>query len=128
MRCGATSGPKSWSVDPLRLRCTPTLNQHISHIAVSVGSSRLHRGNVARSTRSAVVVAASNGARPDAPVTAFRYPGEHNLELSEYMVVLEQPLGLTLAPDPLSGKITIQAIQEGSPAAQCQMIQVGSGL
>ena len=38
-----------------------------------------------------------------APV--FRYPGDHNFDLSEYMVVLDKPIGLTLAPDPTTGQV-----------------------
>lgn len=41
------------------------------------------------------------------------------------MVTLEKPLGLTLAPDPVTGRIVVQNIKEGSPAALSQLIQVG---
>eukprot|EP00195_Chlamydomonas_chlamydogama_P000584 CAMPEP_0202922760 /NCGR_PEP_ID=MMETSP1392-20130828/78093_1 /ASSEMBLY_ACC=CAM_ASM_000868 /TAXON_ID=225041 /ORGANISM="Chlamydomonas chlamydogama, Strain SAG 11-48b" /LENGTH=614 /DNA_ID=CAMNT_0049616405 /DNA_START=224 /DNA_END=2068 /DNA_ORIENTATION=- len=54
-----------------------------------------------------------------------RYPGEYNLNLAEYMVILDKPLGLTLAPDPITGQIIVQNVKEGSPAASCQLIQVG---
>ena len=37
--------------------------------------------------------------------TMFVYPGEHSFNLSEYMVVLDKPIGLTLAQDPISGQV-----------------------
>lgn len=39
---------------------------------------------------------------PLAPV--FRYPGEHAFNLHEYLVTLDKPLGLVLAPDPITGQ------------------------
>lgn len=35
----------------------------------------------------------------------FRYTGEHNFNLSEYLVVLDKPIGLVLAPDPVTGQV-----------------------
>eukprot|EP00798_Chlamydomonas_sp_ICE-L_P009756 gene9756-7631_t len=69
-------------------------------------------------------------ARPNASSSSvngilLKYPTERDFNLNEYMVVLEKPLGMTLAPDPISGKIMVQNIEEGSPAAACQLMQVG---
>uniref|UniRef100_A0A7S3QR52 AMP-activated protein kinase glycogen-binding domain-containing protein n=1 Tax=Dunaliella tertiolecta TaxID=3047 RepID=A0A7S3QR52_DUNTE len=64
----------------------------------------------------------------DAPSPPLRFPGEHALRLDEYMVVLDKPLGITLAPDPTSGQIVVQSIKVGSPAHQCSLIQVGDVL
>ncbi|KAG2483637.1 hypothetical protein HYH03_017515 [Edaphochlamys debaryana] len=55
----------------------------------------------------------------------FRHPGELNLNLREYMVVLEKPVGLTLAPDPLTGQVVVQDIKTNSPAHKCGLVQVG---
>ncbi|GLI63087.1 hypothetical protein VaNZ11_005989 [Volvox africanus] len=55
----------------------------------------------------------------------FRHPGELDLNLREYMVVLEKPVGLTLAPDPKTGQVVIQDIKRNSPAHKCGLIQVG---
>ncbi|KAG1671554.1 hypothetical protein FOA52_011276 [Chlamydomonas sp. UWO 241] len=55
----------------------------------------------------------------------LRYKDEIALNLSAYMVELDKPLGLTLAPDPATGQIVVQAIKENSPAANCHLIQVG---
>ena len=35
----------------------------------------------------------------------MRYPGEHVLNLKEYMVTLDKPIGLVLAPDPINGQV-----------------------
>eukprot|EP00198_Chlamydomonas_reinhardtii_P006987 XP_001696323.1 predicted protein [Chlamydomonas reinhardtii] len=47
--------------------------------------------------------AASSTSSEASPV--FRHPGELDLSLREYMVVLEKPVGLTLAPDPRTGQV-----------------------
>jgi hypothetical protein len=36
----------------------------------------------------------------------FKYYGEYNFNLSEYVVILDKPLGLTLAPDPATGRVS----------------------
>eukprot|EP00877_Chromochloris_zofingiensis_P005692 jgi/Chrzof1/15123/Cz09g28020.t1 len=54
----------------------------------------------------------------------FTYPGEYSFNLSEYSVELEKPIGLTLAPDPRTGQILVHQVMEGSPAADCKLIQV----
>ncbi|GIL50060.1 hypothetical protein Vafri_6384, partial [Volvox africanus] len=41
------------------------------------------------------------------------------------MVVLEKPVGLTLAPDPKTGQVVIQDVKPNSPAHKCGLIQVG---
>ncbi|GIL77880.1 hypothetical protein Vretimale_6585 [Volvox reticuliferus] len=65
----------------------------------------------------------TSAARRDSAV--FRHPGELDLNLREYMVVLEKPVGLTLAPDPKTGQVVIQDIKPNSPAQKCGLIQVG---
>ena len=55
----------------------------------------------------------------------MRYAGENDFNLRQYMVELDKPVGLTLAPDPVTGAIVVQNIKEGSPAALSQLIQVG---
>ncbi|GAX74509.1 hypothetical protein CEUSTIGMA_g1958.t1 [Chlamydomonas eustigma] len=55
----------------------------------------------------------------------LKYTNELTFNLNEYMVVLDKPLGLTLAPDPVEGHIVVQSIKDGSPASSCQLIQVG---
>ncbi|KXZ52178.1 hypothetical protein GPECTOR_10g807 [Gonium pectorale] len=41
------------------------------------------------------------------------------------MVVLEKPVGLTLAADPRTGQVVVQDIKPNSPAHKCGLIQVG---
>lgn len=55
----------------------------------------------------------------------FRHPGEANINLLEYLVVLDKPIGLSLAPDPKTGQIVVQDIKPRSPADLSAMIQVG---
>ncbi len=37
--------------------------------------------------------------------TVHKYADELGFNLDEYMVVLDKPLGLTLAPDPVTGQV-----------------------
>jgi hypothetical protein len=45
------------------------------------------------------------GISPHRAASVLRYSGELAFNLSEYMVVLDKPLGLTLAPDPVTGQV-----------------------
>lgn len=58
----------------------------------------------------------------------FRYHGEQAFNLTQYMVHLAKPLGLTIAPDPDTGQIVIQQVHKGFAADLCKLIQVGDVL
>lgn len=92
---------------------------------------------------------------PTSYETPFSYPGEFRFNLLEYTVVLDKPLGISIAPDPITGKvcrgehipslrashashhatdtwcspvaqIVVQEIESGSPAEASKLIQVSS--
>ncbi|GBF88665.1 hypothetical protein Rsub_01564 [Raphidocelis subcapitata] len=62
------------------------------------------------------------------PAGQLQYPGEYSFNLAEYMVMLDKPVGLTLAPEPHTGRILVQRVHDGSPAATSRLIQVGDWL
>ena len=43
------------------------------------------------------------------PLSRSSLLGEYDFNMSEYMVVLDKPVGLTLAPDPRSGRVSSRA-------------------
>lgn len=46
------------------------------------------------------------------------FPGEYDFNLSEYMVQLEKPVGLTLAPEPHTGRVRASPGAPGWAPAQ----------
>ncbi|GMH43097.1 hypothetical protein BSKO_11019 [Bryopsis sp. KO-2023] len=57
----------------------------------------------------------------------LKYHNEHDFNLAEYLVELDQPLGLSLAPD-LKGQIYVAKVYEDSPAASNRVILEGDVL
>eukprot|EP00775_Hariotina_reticulata_P003402 gene3402-3675_t len=53
---------------------------------------------------------------------------EYNFSLNQYMVVLDKPIGVTLAPDPTTGVVYVQDIQPGLSAAESKLVLVGDKL
>eukprot|EP00878_Enallax_costatus_P033352 GHUV01036776.1.p1 GENE.GHUV01036776.1~~GHUV01036776.1.p1 ORF type:complete len:194 (+),score=15.97 GHUV01036776.1:1027-1608(+) len=53
---------------------------------------------------------------------------EYSFSLTQYMVVLDKPIGLTLAPDPSTGHVYVQHVQQGMSAADSKLVLVGDRL
>lgn len=49
---------------------------------------------------------------------------EYSFSLTQYMVVLDKPIGLTLAPDPSTGHVYVQHVQQGMSAAESNLVLV----
>ncbi|KAF6259783.1 hypothetical protein COO60DRAFT_973623 [Scenedesmus sp. NREL 46B-D3] len=53
---------------------------------------------------------------------------EYSFSLTQLMVVLDKPIGLTLAPDPTTGHVYVQHIAAGMSAADSRLVLVGDRL
>ncbi len=52
--------------------------------------------------------------------SVLKFKDEINFNLSAYMVVLDKPLGLTLAPDPVTGQVRPQQTPQQAPPSQLE--------
>ncbi|WIA23589.1 hypothetical protein OEZ85_000301 [Tetradesmus obliquus] len=58
----------------------------------------------------------------------FSSQEEYSFSLTQLMVVLDKPIGLTLAPDPTTGHMYVQHIEAGMSAAESKLVLVGDRL
>jgi hypothetical protein len=54
----------------------------------------------------------------------FSSQEEYSFSLTQLMVVLDKPIGLTLAPDPTTGHVYVQHIEAGMSAADSRLVLV----
>jgi hypothetical protein len=54
----------------------------------------------------------------------FSSQEEYSFSLTQLMVVLDKPIGLTLAPDPTTGHVYVQHIEAGMSAAESKLVLV----
>jgi hypothetical protein len=57
----------------------------------------------------------------------FSSQEEYSFSLTQLMVVLDKPIGLTLAPDPTTGHVYVQHIEAGMSAAESRLVLVSRG-
>jgi hypothetical protein len=58
----------------------------------------------------------------------FSSQEEYSFSLTQLMVVLEKPIGLTLAPDPTTGHVYVQHLEAGMSAAESKLVLVSCTL